>query len=157
MAESLDPAVQARLARLAARGRVARPTPVGAVSPPPRPPMPVKAAVPPPPPSPAGFPPPPSHPAPPPTRVPTPPRAAKHPAEGSRLVVGVLSVATALGLVAGLAWGSRQPATAQPSANPPVVVVPDPSSGSTSGSSVTPSSPAPAPTLPAPSTNSGGS
>ncbi len=136
MAEPLDPAVQARLARLAARGRVARPAPSVAASPPPAPES-------------SGFPPPP------------PPASARsavarrpHPAEGSRLVVGVLSAATALGLVAGLAWSSRPPATAQPSAHPPGVVVPDPSS-SGSGSSVTPS--APVPTLPAPSTNSGGS
>lgn len=141
MTESLDPAVQARLARLAARGRVARPTPTVAV-----------ALSPPPPPPRSGFPPPLAASTPPSTPPPAPARR-RHPAEGSRLAVGVLSAATTLGLIAGLAWGSRQPATAQPSANPPVFVVPDPSSsGSTSGSSVTPSSPAPAP-----STNSGGS
>ena len=71
-------------------------------------------------------------------------------------MVGVLSAATALGLIGGLAWGSRDPATAQPSANPPVVVVPGPSS-SGSGSTVTPSAPVPLPQLPVPSTNSGGS
>ena len=155
MAEPLDPAVQARLARLAARGRVARPTPGVAASPPPLEAFPVPTA----PPVSRVLPPPPGAAAVRPIRAAAPPRPAvarrPHPAEGSRLVVGVLSVATALGLVAGLAWGSNQPATAQPSANPPVVVVPDPSSGSGSGSSVTPS--LPVPTLPAPSTNSGGS
>lgn len=120
-----------RLARLAARGRVARPAPTASDT---AAPARVRA----------------------PRPAPTPARA-KHAAGGSRLFAGIMSAAVALGIVSGLAFGGHQVATAQAATPTQTVVVPTSGTGS-SGLTTRSAATTPAPTaIATPSTTSGGS
>lgn len=117
-----------RLARLAARGRVARPAAESTTAESQGPS----------------------------TRRPTPASGrAKHPAGRSRILTGIMSAALALGIVSGLAAGGHQVAQAAAPSTQPVVVVPTSGSSGTTTRSV--STPAPATATPAPATTSGGS
>ena len=117
-----------RLARLAARGRVTRPTTEPTTGEP-------RVAA---------------------NRRPAPTSGrAKHPAGRSRILTGIMSAALALGIVSGLAAGGHQVAQAAAPSTQPVVVVPTSGSSGTTTRSV--STPAPATATPAPATTSGGS
>ena len=121
-----------RLARLAARGRVARPAPTASDTA-----APARARAP--------------RPAPAPAR-------AKHAAGGSRLFTGIMSAAVALGIISGLAFGGHQVATAQAATPTQTVVVPTSGTTGSSGSTTRSAAAAPAPTaIATPSTTSGGS
>lgn len=118
-----------RLARLAARGRVARPA--------------AKATT--------------AESQGPATRRPAPTSGrAKHPAGRSRLFTGIMSAALALGLVGGLTAAGHQAAQAT-AATPTQSVVVVPTSGSSGTTTRSVSTPAPATATPAPATTSGGS
>ncbi len=118
-----------RLARLAARGRVARPTTEPTTGEP-------RVAA---------------------NRRPAPTSGrAKHPAGRSRLFTGIMSAALALGLVGGLTAAGHQAAQAT-AATPTQSVVVVPTSGSSGTTTRSVSTPAPATATPAPATTSGGS
>ena len=117
-----------RLARLAARGRVARPAAESTTAESQGPS----------------------------TRRPTPASGrAKHPAGRSRLFTGIMSAALALGLVGGLTAAGHQAAQAT-AATPTQSVVVVPTSGS-SGSTTRSVATTPVTATPAPATTSGGS